>query len=79
MADTVPSSAVVEHCTCGEDFCATMYTVRPPPDPWGRNHRNVSLHPKVGYLILDMLDQEITGIEALFRNEIRERLLTLLP
>lgn len=56
-----------------------MYTVRPPPDPWGRNHRNVSLHPKVGYLILDMLDQEITGIEALFRNEIRERLLTLLP
>jgi hypothetical protein len=56
-----------------------MYAVRPPPDGWGRNHRNVSLNPKEGLLILEVLDKEITGIEVLFRQEIRELLLMVLP
>jgi uncharacterized protein (DUF2147 family) len=79
LAGTVSGLTVVERCRCGDEFCATMYTVRPPRETWGRSHRNVSLDPKAGYLILDVLDQEIVGIEVLFRNEIREHLLKVLP
>jgi hypothetical protein len=79
LAGTVSGLTVVDRCRCGDDFCATMYTVRPPRDSWGRSKRNVSLDPKVGYLILDVLDQEIVGIEVLFRDEIREHSLELLP
>jgi hypothetical protein len=73
LAATVSQFDIVDRCRCGDDFCATMYTVRPPRDGWGRTH------PKEGLLVLDVLDQEITGIEALFRNEVREKLLMLLP
>ena len=79
LAATVSQFDIVDRCRCGDDFCATMYTVRPPRDGWGRTHRNIPLHPKEGLLVLDVLDQEITGIEALFRNEVREKLLMLLP
>jgi hypothetical protein len=79
LAITVSGLTVAERCRCSDDFCATMYMVRPPRQTWGRSHRNVSLDPKVGYLILDVLDQEFVGIEVLFRNEIREQLLRLLP
>src|SRR5436309_14517981 len=79
LADTVLGLAVVERCRCGDDFCATMYTVPPPRDSWGRNHRNISLDPERGFLILDVLDREIVGIEVLYRDEIREQLLKLLP
>jgi len=79
LACTVADLTIVERCRCGDEFCATMYTVRPPHGAWGRGHRNVSLAPKDGILILDVLDQKIVEIEVLFRNEIRERLLQLLP
>lgn len=79
LACTVADLTIVERCRCGDDFCATMYTVRPPQGSWGRGHRNVPLDPKDGFLILDVLGHEIVEIEVLFRNEIRERLLQLLP
>jgi hypothetical protein len=79
LAGSVSSLMIVERCRCGDDFCATMYTVAPPRDGWGRRHRNVVLHPETGHLIIDILDQEIVGIEVLFRDEGRERLLELLP
>jgi hypothetical protein len=43
LADTVSGLSVVERCRCGDDFCATMYTVPPPRDSWGRNHRTFRL------------------------------------
>jgi hypothetical protein len=79
LSETVSGLTVVERCRCGDDFCATMYTVPPPRDSWGRNHRNVSLDPERGFLILDVLDQEIVGIEVLYRDEIQDQLLKLLP
>jgi hypothetical protein len=79
LADTLSGLTVVERCRCGDDFCATMYTYPPPRDSWGRSHRNVSLDPEHGFLILDVLDREIVGIEVLYRQEIREQLLKLLP
>ena len=79
LARDVSTLTIVERCRCGDDFCATMYTVAPPRDGWGRRHRNVVLHPETGHLILDILDQEIVGIEVLFRDEVRKRLLELLP
>jgi len=46
---------------------------------YGPKHRNVALDPKKGMLILDILEERIVGIEILYRDEIRERLLELLP
>ena len=79
LADTVSELTIMERCRCGDDFCSTMYTVPPPRDSWGRNHRNISLDPERGFLILDVLDREIVGIEVLYRDEIRDQLLKLLP
>ena len=79
LADTVANLTIVERCRCGDDFCATMYTYPPPREPWGQNHRNIALDPDRGFLILDVLDDEIVGIEILYRDEIRDQLLKLLP
>ena len=79
LAETVPRLPIVERCRCGDDFCATLDTAPPPADSWGRSHRNVALDPERGILVLDVLDQQIVCIEALFRDEIREHLLKLFP
>ena len=79
LAATVPNLTIVDRCRCGDDFCSTMYTVSRPVDSWGRSHRNVALHSGKGELILDILDFEIVCIEVLFRDEIRSRLLELMP
>ena len=44
-----------------------------------RTTRRVALHSGKGELILDVLDFEIVCIEVLFRDEIRSRLLELMP
>jgi hypothetical protein len=79
LADSILALNVVERCRCGDDFCATMYTYPPPRDSWGRDHRNIALDPERGFLILDVFNDEIVGIEVLYRDEIREQLLKLFP
>ena len=79
LADQVSSLRIIDRCRCGDDFCATFYTVPKPTGPWGVNHRNVALTPKSGDLILDVVDNKITCVEVLFRNDIRDKLLSLLP
>ncbi|MDD5544601.1 MAG: hypothetical protein PHX83_15650 [Acidobacteriia bacterium] len=78
LAKTVDGLMVVDRCRCGDDFCATMYTVPRPKGAWGEGHRNVALDPQRGFLILDVLNERIVAIEVLYRDEIRESLLTLL-
>ena len=79
LAQQVDALAVVDRCRCTDDFCAMFYTAPRPERSWGPGHRNVALVPEQGDLILDVLDDRIVAVEVLFRNEIRDKLRTLLP
>jgi hypothetical protein len=79
LAIQVSELRLVDRCRCGDDFCATIYTVPPPQDAWGPGHENVVLNPAQGDLILDVVDRRITCVEVLFRDEVRNRVLALLP
>jgi hypothetical protein len=79
LAAQVPEIRLVDRCRCGDDFCATVYTAPPPLGAWGPGHENIVLNPEDGYLILDVVDRKITCIEVLYRDEIRNQVLALLP
>ena len=79
LAAQVQQLCIVDRCRCGDDFCATFYTVPRPSGAWGPNHRNVSLDCERGMLILDVVDEIITCVEVLFRDEVRQRLSEIVP
>ena len=60
---------VVEACGCGDDFCQSFYTRPKPAGAFGDGHRNVCLDaPWPGYLILDVVHDDIMYIEVLYRS-----------
>jgi hypothetical protein len=65
---------IVDRCRCGDDFCAMFYTVPRPKGSWGRGHRNISLGCKTGRLVLDVVDDKVTAVEVLDRDDIRKKL-----
>lgn len=79
LAAQVPGLMIFDRCRCGDDFCATFYAQPKPEGRYGSNHRNVSLTPEEGMLVLDVVGQEIACVEVLYRDEIREKLLAVLP
>ncbi len=79
LAAQVGQLRIIDRCRCGDDYCATFYTVPPPKGAWGRGHENVLLEPERGMLILDVVDRKITCIELLYRDEIRDKLLKVMP
>jgi hypothetical protein len=79
LAQQVASLRIVDRCRCGEDSCATFYTVPQPKGAWGAGHENILLDAERGYLILDLVDRRIVCVEVLDRDEFRLKLLNLLP
>jgi len=79
LAAQVRQLHIVDRCRCGDDFCATFYTVPRPSGSWGAAHRNISLDCEHGMLILDVVDDKLTCVEVLDRDEIRKRLHEILP
>ena len=78
LARQVSNLPLLDRCRCGDSFCATIYTAAKSDREYGI-HRNIALHPEAGHLILDLRDRRIICIEILYRDEIRERVLKLLP
>ncbi len=81
LASQVRGLHMVDRCRCRDDFCATFYSVPPPAGSWrslGR-HENLTLNPARGMIILDLVDRRIVCVEVLDREEVRERLLQVLP
>ena len=74
LAAQVPKLSVIERCRCGDDFCGTFYVLPKPAGAYGPEHRNVSLEPEKGMLILDVVNDKIAAVEVLYRDEIRQRL-----
>ena len=70
---------LIDRCRCGDDFCATIYTQPKPTKSFGPSHRNIPLSPTKGMIILDVVENNIACIEILYRDEIRKKLLRLLP
>ena len=79
LAQQVASLRIVDRCRCGEDSCATFFTLPQPKGAWGPGHENIPLDAERGYLILDLVDRKIVCVEVLDRDEFREKLLKLLP
>ena len=71
LASQVPYLKIVDRCRCGDDFCATFYTQAKPAGAYGANHRNVSLEPREGMLVLDVVGPKIAAVEVLYREDIR--------
>jgi hypothetical protein len=74
LAAQIPKLDVIERCRCGDDFCGTFYVLPKPAGAYGPGHRNVSLEPDRGMLILDVVNDKIAAVEILYRDEIRQRL-----
>jgi hypothetical protein len=79
IAEQVPDFRILERCRCGDDYCATMYAYQGRRDSYQPDYRSVSLHPKTGVIVLDVIEGNIIGIEVLFRDAIRKKLLEILP
>jgi hypothetical protein len=79
LAAQVPGLVILGRCRCGDDFCATFYTQPKPEDSCGPGHRNVTLTPDSGMVILDVVDGEIACVEVLDRKDVRQKLDAVLP
>ena len=78
LAAQVPGLMIFDRCRCGDDFCATFYTLPKPEGSYGPGHRNVALTPEEGMLILDVVAGEIACVEVLERPDVREKLVAVL-
>jgi hypothetical protein len=69
LAEQVQRLRIVEACSCGDDFCQSFRTAPKPAGPYGAGHRNVCLDaPWPGYLILDVVHDDIVYVEVLNRS-----------
>jgi hypothetical protein len=68
LTEQVERLRIVEVCGCGDDFCQSFYTGPKPVGAFGNGHRNVCLDaPWPGYLILDVVHDDIVHVEVLYR------------
>ena len=79
LAGQVRGLMIFDRCRCGDDFCSTFYTQPKPDGAYGPGHRNVRVMPEDGMLILDVVAGEIACVEVLDRNDVREKLDSVLP
>ena len=63
---------IVAPCRCADDFCRSFHTAPPPNGPYGPGHRNVTLDPEQGMIILDVVDDRIMFVEVLDHPPLRD-------
>ena len=79
LASQVATLPLVERCRCGDDFCATFYTVTKPAGAYGPGHSNLVVESCEGTIILDLMNDEIHCVEVLYRPDVQKELFTVLP
>jgi hypothetical protein len=79
LAHQIPSLEIIDRCRCGDDFCATIYTIQKPDGAWSEGHYTLPLGPKRGMIFVDIVNGRIAEVEILDRNELREKVLKILP
>ena len=70
---------LMERCRCGDNFCSTFYTAPRPNGGYGLSHYNLELEPRIGMIILDLVDDEIRCIEILNRPDVQRELFAFMP
>lgn len=79
LADQLSSLHIVDRCRCGDDFCATFYARARPAGAWGPDHETLALDEvATGMLNVDVAGGRIVAVEALYRDDVRARLIELL-
>jgi hypothetical protein len=69
LIDQVEQLRIVEVCGCGDGFCQSFCTAPKPSGAYDNGHRNVCLDaPWPGYLILDVVHDDIVYVEVLYRS-----------
>jgi hypothetical protein len=69
LAASIESLEVVAFCGCGDDFCQSFYTAPKPDGVYKPGHRNILIDaPWPGYLIVDVVKDEIVFVEVLYRS-----------
>jgi hypothetical protein len=79
LAAQVPQLKIVDRCHCENDFCSTFYVQPKPQYIWGPRHDNLELSPHKGMFVLDVVEGKIAAIEVLYRDDVHEKLLELIP
>ena len=79
LAHQVPDLLVRDRCRCGDSFCGMFYTAPPPDGAWGPGHESIPLDSEKGMIVLDVVEGRISAVEVLYRDDVREKLLELLP
>jgi hypothetical protein len=79
LASQISSLRIVDRCRCGDDFCATFYTVPKPRGAWGPAHETIVLDCEDGYLNVDIVNRKIVSVEVLYRDALRDKLHLALP
>jgi hypothetical protein len=79
LADQVPGLSIVDRCRCGDDFCASFYTLPKPDGSYGAGLECIDLDVENGMIILDVVNGCIAHVEVLYRDEVRRNLIAALP
>ena len=82
LADQIVGLRIVDRCRCGDHFCATFDTMPLATGAWSDLGQHecvvVDAVPK-GMVILDLVDRQIGSVEVLYRHDVREKLLAVIP
>lgn len=62
---------IVARCSCTDDFCQSFRTAPRPEGAYGPGHRNISLFPDRGMIVLDAVNSRIMFVEVLYRPPLR--------
>ncbi|HWA26886.1 MAG TPA: hypothetical protein VG734_14600 [Lacunisphaera sp.] len=79
LAAKVERLELVERCRCDDEFCSSFYTAPRPNGAYGAGHSNLSLAPKEGMVILDLVHDEIRYVEVIDRPDVRKALFASVP
>jgi hypothetical protein len=79
LSEQVPLLNILDRCRCGDDYCATMYMYKGQRRNYQPDYRSISLHPKPGMIVLDVIEGKIIAIEVLYRDPVREKLIKICP
>ena len=79
LAAQIPELLITRRCDCEDDFCATFYTLADRYALSRTNAHCVNLDPQSGQIVVDVVSDRITGVEVLFRDDVRGRLRSLFP
>jgi hypothetical protein len=79
LATQISKLCIARRCSCEDDFCATFYTQFDPAVHPRMNAHCLELDPEEGMIILDVIVDQIAGIEVLYRDDVRARLRALFP